>query len=983
MSGELVNYDLTQYLDKNLLLPKIISGPNVYITQRTADFSISSLGSQTDTIKIPSFNGWLKNMFLRVELNALTDLDTNNQKTGYHNWVDNLGHALIEYIQLKVGNYTLFDSSFPYGLWLDIYNELNDPDMLEWSLIGKHSSIDGLKKYETGKRIVYIPLHLWFSQNINNMLPYFLFTSDDNALSISIKTRTLNELVLKSASQTNNNVTIDMKLIYETVEPTDDTNTIDFFKNLYTKIPYQIYTDIPYNVSKPVTSNTNLDFSDEVPIKKIIFVIQNNNRKTLDSTPLINENYSDTNGNDWFNYGNSVIITDTNTTDTFNKLLIKLNNKSKDPIDLELDALYYRKLTNLLYNNNLPQKHIYTIPFSYDYRPNSVLGYYNYNTDTSIQLQFTEPAGNSTINAFAIASNKIEIYNGRVNINTWMENIDINSQQASQTISEQKEETKDNVVELLVSAIKGAKKIKEKKELYKVCRNIQTQNSAIKIKAMNQNKLFLLLNVIKNQSFYDFFVLLPINSSNDFENEDYIKYIKTLQENGKYLVFDEYDNTKLIKINSEKVTTINNREKYKNMIKLIIKLLVLDKKYILGDYLDNLIKYYIDKTNISTTESPQTTSTGDKKIDDFSVLTACPEDLVEKNIPTDSKNKEELEELVENNKIIKGRREKVYEALDSKINKLVDKYFDKIKNRIFKITVTKDQLHDLWTSNTTSSGSVLDVLMESNIHDEKYTCKPAIKSQTNFNQIFLTNSLVEYLNNTEDSSKLINIPCTLTNNFSYSRYLYIDNKKNIYENSNQIYIGFNEKKINEFNPKEQIQIPIDHDNLSTPINLNEDNVYYLPNIISNLKTIYKNEYSEYTNKIQRRIDDNTITIGVDGRGISLWENILDKLKKNIIELKNYIQNIKIKKNNNDINQNIKDLLKKIQNSEIQITNIITIENNIDTEITEIIYELTTLEQENSLKQLETKKYESSNNSNNLILAIEIKNKKVIVHTSNV
>ena len=96
----------------------------------------AEIASETGNVKI-------SNLSLKITLDPLLTNPTSGN--GYINWVDNIGHALIEELTFKIGNKEIY-SSFPYGLWLDIYNELNDPYMKEWSLIGKNSSTDGLKK---------------------------------------------------------------------------------------------------------------------------------------------------------------------------------------------------------------------------------------------------------------------------------------------------------------------------------------------------------------------------------------------------------------------------------------------------------------------------------------------------------------------------------------------------------------------------------------------------------------------------------------------------------------------------------------------------------------------------------------------------------------------------------------------------------------------------------------------------------------------
>ena len=72
--------DLNKYKNLNLISPKIFTGPSDEILQKKISFQNHSFGSQTETINIDIINGWIRNMTLRIELDALTTEEIKTSK---------------------------------------------------------------------------------------------------------------------------------------------------------------------------------------------------------------------------------------------------------------------------------------------------------------------------------------------------------------------------------------------------------------------------------------------------------------------------------------------------------------------------------------------------------------------------------------------------------------------------------------------------------------------------------------------------------------------------------------------------------------------------------------------------------------------------------------------------------------------------------------------------------------------------------------
>ena len=83
---------------------------------------------------------------------------------------------------------------------------------------------------------------------------------------------------------------------------------------------YNLYFKYYLHEKKILSGLVNLKFIQSL-ISKIIFVNRAKSRISS-SSKLINEHYSDTNGNDIFNYGNTSEISALGTIDTFEKFLM-------------------------------------------------------------------------------------------------------------------------------------------------------------------------------------------------------------------------------------------------------------------------------------------------------------------------------------------------------------------------------------------------------------------------------------------------------------------------------------------------------------------------------------------------------------------------------------------------------------------------------------------------------------------------------------
>jgi hypothetical protein len=182
---ELVAYGAQDiYLTGN---PQITFWKVVY--RRHTNFAIESV-SQTfngtaDFGKTPnaviSRNGDLiHRVYLQVDLPALAN------SAGTVNWVRNLGHVMIDYVELQIGG-QLVDKQ--YGDWMNIWNELCLPAEKEDGynvMIGNTVDLT-TPSASIAASTIYVPLQFWFCRNAGLALP--LIALQYHEVKISLKLR--------------------------------------------------------------------------------------------------------------------------------------------------------------------------------------------------------------------------------------------------------------------------------------------------------------------------------------------------------------------------------------------------------------------------------------------------------------------------------------------------------------------------------------------------------------------------------------------------------------------------------------------------------------------------------------------------------------------------------------------------------------------------------------------------------------------------
>lgn len=147
--------------------------------------------------KIDVYADLLHTMIMEVDLPLLTaqttyptggDPNDYADATGNISWVNNTGHAIVDYYDLKIGS-NLIDRQ--YSEWMEIWTELTQSESKKRGLdlmLNRNPSLI----VNPGPLTVYIPLQFWFCRNIGLALP--LVALQYHEVDLEVQFNTLDKL---------------------------------------------------------------------------------------------------------------------------------------------------------------------------------------------------------------------------------------------------------------------------------------------------------------------------------------------------------------------------------------------------------------------------------------------------------------------------------------------------------------------------------------------------------------------------------------------------------------------------------------------------------------------------------------------------------------------------------------------------------------------------------------------------------------------
>ena len=372
----------------------------------------------------------------------------------------NTGHALIEHVSLYISNNKIDKHS---GLWLDVYNELNDIGGREHLGLNKHICKNSYLKSNTHvlKPInLVIPLKFWFNRNPGLALP--LVSLYKSKVEFKVQYRNQNHLINMSnnyAPDADNSLTAPVIKFYTEIIHLDTPEAARFKHN---KHEYLIET-----IQEPDSSNliekVKLGFAH--PVKELIWIIRHADRfsgavpstsATIDAT--LNKSYNSKGNtaallfnavgnqnlthadelvpqsNDYFEYSCGTLGTavpvpnfvtsghgasnlygyNTDGCEWFDTVTFEVKG---DKFSDALNASYLRTTHPNEHGHKVPNKHVYSYSFALNPNEYTPSGIYNCSDSDSQYLHFANPikadASNSQISIFAVTYNILRIYSGK------------------------------------------------------------------------------------------------------------------------------------------------------------------------------------------------------------------------------------------------------------------------------------------------------------------------------------------------------------------------------------------------------------------------------------------------------------------------------------------------------------------------------------------------------------------------------------------
>ena len=357
------------------------------IYRRHTNFSIESIAQvfngtagfgRKATVTVSRNGDLITNAYLEVDLPAL--------KTGWK-WVDNVGHRLIEEVELEIGGQRI---DRHYSEWLDIWSELTMSEekktMFDKGMVRRNIARSGTNATteETTGPTVYVPLQFFFNRNQGLALP--LIALQYHEVKINFTFRPLSELCW-GGTGTVTDGTPSMSLYMDYVYLDTDER-----KRFATSTHELLIEQLQFTGDETAAKNGSYRLNFNHPVKELVWVVHHprSTGATDDGNP--------------FNYGAVEAVTDAN---------LQLNGH--DRFDKRKGS-YFRLVQPYQHHTRIPDKNIYVYSFAVKPEEHQPSGTCNFSRIDNATLKLTIPASAVTAGAkvkiFATSVNVLRIMSG-------------------------------------------------------------------------------------------------------------------------------------------------------------------------------------------------------------------------------------------------------------------------------------------------------------------------------------------------------------------------------------------------------------------------------------------------------------------------------------------------------------------------------------------------------------------------------------------
>lgn len=311
----------------------------------------------------------------------------------YAGWVNNIGHSIIDYIDLEIGTRLI---SRYYGLYMDIWEELTSVNNYENSMIGKYGNSEQLESSALYETDYVVPLPFWFCKEASSALP--LVSMAYHQVKLIIKLKEFSECVIYDST------TSPLPVRIQDAYVLTDYIFLDEPARLKIKsIPKQILIEqIQYKDTQGDDTNssngvfkTNLPFNH--PVKELLWVF-------IEQDSMEN--------NDWFNFSKRNLVPSTKVYSLMKNA--KLSVEGKDYTEVK-DETVFRLVND---HRNKTDRHIYTFPFCLNPESWEPSGSLNFSKIDSVDLygEMRTPTPLNRLFIFARSHNWLLVENGMTSL---------------------------------------------------------------------------------------------------------------------------------------------------------------------------------------------------------------------------------------------------------------------------------------------------------------------------------------------------------------------------------------------------------------------------------------------------------------------------------------------------------------------------------------------------------------------------------------
>jgi hypothetical protein len=398
-------------------------------------------------------------MILEIDLPLIESTNAGTTGGGTISYVNSLGHALIDYIDIEIGG-SLIDRQ--YGEWMEIWNQLSMNNSQKFGYDEMLSRNDNFATV-SGPLTVYIPLQFWFNRNIGLALPLVALQYHEVNINIQLnplsKIYTFGDYNYYTGSQSGTTVTITSNTpefdtsvqgkiivwndgttstigtsgyisssqVTATVSTTQSSQTFyikpdDSISNLNLRLEdARLYTDyiyldtyerkqfasikhrylieqIQFNGSESFASgstNKKFDVDFNLPMKAIYWISQ---------LETVSRN------NDVFNFSDTV---DPNATksDPISKVVLLLNGTERFA---ERNGKYFRLIQPFQKHTRVPNDFIYMYSFCLKPENHQPSGTCNFSKidSSALNVTYNSSIGDSTFRVYGLSYNILRVFSG-------------------------------------------------------------------------------------------------------------------------------------------------------------------------------------------------------------------------------------------------------------------------------------------------------------------------------------------------------------------------------------------------------------------------------------------------------------------------------------------------------------------------------------------------------------------------------------------